>query len=518
MLQTHLIEHIEKSASQRFKKEQIIVDCKLASLIRRSMRDIFHVFYESEAELDKAAYIRMELLKFHSSPHLIHQDLINYLGFRDHQSFSRVWGSDLANTVSILNDALSLMTDRGSALVEALTNAVATELERVSKKELKIWCHRAELETYIELFKSNEIFIDEQNFISSLPEYRGVTPFETLILIGPLRHYGWSKKTRAIVSAPRYNKLQQIMWSGSQDGAEFTNDPLVSEKDYSELFSESKTYIYSSFEDDFPSPLDTDDIDDYQFFTEKPLPNRYSTKAVLLEFTGKKGVLLPIGSQQLVFDPRNEHPEFTYKTSSEIEPGSFLLMHDVSPQNDLDDFERVLAPLADMWKSALEEMYRTRYQQLMYLMEKSAIDLIDFDRAVKKWIQRDGTVVYGPQHKRHFRSLIEDVIPNCLGEHNWQEAWREIQLSRVKAIQHGRIEHAYTNELLVEELSSGISLISELCAGGNYFSHKLPKDGDLHGEVKFYPVNQKDVGFRVMPEILGNISAIEDFEQFRVEI
>lgn len=519
MLQTQLIKNIDASESLQFEKEKIIVNCKLASVIRRCLRDVFHTLIDSEVDIDKAAYIRMELLKFQSSPYIIPPHLTELLGYRDHQSFSNVWGSDLSNTVLILKEALAVINANGSELMETLVNKVVQEYERLNVEDLKFWCHRAELDSYIDLFKSHQIAIDEHNFVCSLPEYRELDPIETLVVMGPLRQSGWSKKPKVLVSAPRFKKLIQIVWAGSHDEDGFFDDPLVPERDYSSIYTEKIIEVHSSYDDQFTIPwISEEDVDDYQFLKEKPLPNKYSSNAVLLEFPGKKGVLLQPGSQQLIFENSKSHQEFAYRTTGEIEIGNFLLMHDISPQSGAGEYDRVLAPLSEIWKGALEEMYLTRYQQLMYLMGKSAIDLMDHDRAVKKWIQRDGTVVYGPQHKRHFKSLIEDVLTGCLGNNNWQKAWGEIQNSRVKAIQNGKIEHAIVNEVLIKELDSEIELISELCAGGNYFSQKLRQNSELEGEVKFYPIIQKNSGFRGPTEILGQICSIEQFEQFRVEL
>jgi len=54
-----------------------------------------------------------------------------------------------------------------------------------------------------------------------------VKPFEVLIKMGPLRSKGWGSAPDAIVSAPRFGTLVQIVWAGCADEDDFGYDPVA---------------------------------------------------------------------------------------------------------------------------------------------------------------------------------------------------------------------------------------------------------------------------------------------------
>ena len=62
---------------------------------------------------------------------------------------------------------------------------------------------------------------------SSTPskDYREVEPFDVLVKVGPLRSKGWGSAPDATLSAPRFAKMVQIVWSGCGDEDDFGYDP-----------------------------------------------------------------------------------------------------------------------------------------------------------------------------------------------------------------------------------------------------------------------------------------------------
>lgn len=520
---TELISYIDSSIRySRFTIETLRVDSNLVRLIRRYIRDIYSELYDAESDNSSASNLRLELFKLQSSPIIPSPSILINCDLNDKERTKNRWGSDVANYSVQLERAIRLLNKTGSPLLSELVAAASLEIKNFGVGKIKIWCHRNECELFIELFEKNNIEISGQNFICSLSEYRAVEFFEVLIRIGPLRSQGWSKTPKVIMSAPRYKKLLQFVWDTAPDESEFFNDIVFTDADYLNIFTKHETTVVCHVElDDI---TDTgigegigEDVDDFVFISSRPINIKRDTDCVLIEFSEEMGVLLAPRSRQFLFTRNLNNGAFIYTSAQAVEPAGYLLLHDV--EADLGSNRlNYSGKLAQLWKQSLSEMLGSQYQYLMMKMKLSGIDLENLDSAARRWVQTDEEGIGGPQSRRHFQILIEQVLPNCLGKYKWRRAWEEIKDSRVKAIQDGKLENVLINEQLREALQNDIDVILNLSKDGSFFSHPVNPDSGLTGVVKFYPIHGVSSGFKSSNEKLGIISRILDLELFRNDI
>ncbi len=514
---TEVIHAIESSiAVSELQYQSIKVQSNLVSLIRSYIRRIYSELHEADENHLWLDNLRLALLKLQTSPVLLQSQLLDHSGFGDIEKIKKVWGPDFSETYQSLSTAIIFLNENESPLMIELAKSVSESIEVYGIDRIRIWAHRNETSDYLDVLHSKGVFLSEKNFIYSLPEYRKSNSFDVLYRMGPLRSEGWSKIPKAIISAPRYKKLIQVMWSESFNESDFGIDPVIRGIDYFDNFiTIEKSSLYDVNIDFFYGSEHVDDEDDLVFLSERVLKRMGKTPCILIEFSEKKGVLVTPKSQQLIFDRDNKDLPFSYKSANAIESENILLLYEVKADLGLSSSSVELGKLAPLWKSALKQMYKTNYGYLMQRMKEVGIDLLDRDRAAKEWFKVvEGEVIHGPQSKGHFKALIESVLlPGCLGGAGWAQAWQEIQYSRGEAIQYGRIENATVNEELLSFLKLKFDFENVLQTGE--ISMTL-SDGVLTGIVNFYQVVDMTTGFLAPDEVMGDTYDIDTFDKYRI--
>src|SRR5262245_16494152 len=86
----------------------------------------------------------------------------------------------------------------------------------------RIYCHRRARADFESIFATDPLPPDV--FLHSVKDYREVVPFDVLVKVGPLRSKGWGSAPDALLSAPRFSKMVQIVWSGCGDEDDFGYD------------------------------------------------------------------------------------------------------------------------------------------------------------------------------------------------------------------------------------------------------------------------------------------------------
>ena len=291
---TEVIHAIESSiAASELQYQSIKVQSNLVSLIRSYIRCIYSELYtanENHLWLDK---LRLALLKLQTSPVLLTTQLIDDYGLGDIEIVKKVWGADFSETYQSLSAAIILLNENESPLMIELVKSVSESIELYGIDRIRIWAHRNETSDYLDKFHSQGIFLSESNFIYSLPEYRKSNSFDVLYRMGPLRGEGWSKIPKVIISAPRYKKLIQIMWSGSFNESDFGMDPVIKSVDYFDNFiTIEKSSLYDVNVDFLYDSEYVDDADDLVFLSERVVKGIEKVPCILIEFLGEKGALV----------------------------------------------------------------------------------------------------------------------------------------------------------------------------------------------------------------------------------
>lgn len=517
MNNTDLFDFLENS-----KFEAIVHSIKydLIRQIRFLLRSIYSVLLDTDSNELITSSLRLELLKLQSSPVPPSVNLLKECNLTSFETNKNRYGIDFANDCKLLDESMRFFNKNKSPLVRELLKAVSIELQNNCKlEELKIWCHKNEQEAYVDLFNQENIFLSEENFITSLAEYRKTDFFKILIRLGPLRLQGWSKTPSVIITAPRYEKLIQFLWSHSSNEETFGFEPVLGTSSFFEKFewTELKHEELSKFASSNKlNAIEYTEIDDFKFLVDKPLTKtRDNSPCVLIEFPFDKGVLLTLGSDQLIFDDKKN---FSYKDAKCIQPGDYLLFDHIHADFGSNSMSTKRYKLASEWKKVLKEKYREGPEKLVKSLTLCGIKLCNLDQALLRWMQTDNEVISAPQSQLHFELLINELNRLSQDQVPWKDAWAEIQRSRVNAIQDGRIESNIVNDQLLNELNKAKQTIIVKSFQGEFFTESLSQNNGLTGSIDFYPVVDVAGGFRAPHEHLKDIKPISQLELFRINI
>jgi hypothetical protein len=126
------------------------------------------------------------------------------------------WGRDVAAKLA----AALTAADALSGSESPVRSAVLTGLReyREAGRSFKIYCHRSARVHFQSLLASAQVTLPPESvFLHSAANYRDASPFDVLIKVGPLRSGGWGSAPDALVSAPRFRVLFQVVWHGCND-------------------------------------------------------------------------------------------------------------------------------------------------------------------------------------------------------------------------------------------------------------------------------------------------------------
>lgn len=154
------------------------------------------------------------------------------------------FNSELLESVSALGDAKAVETRWGreiraaydlacaaASAIQHMENPVRIELRdtiqllRILGRSWRIYCHRRARVHFESIFAAEPLAADA--FLHSVRDYREAEPFDVLIKVGPLRSRGWGSAPDALLSAPRFATLIQIVWTGCADEDDFGYDPVA---------------------------------------------------------------------------------------------------------------------------------------------------------------------------------------------------------------------------------------------------------------------------------------------------
>ena len=487
-----------------------------AAQLRSATRAISTSLYEDEPET--AAKVRLAGLRFNTSLALPPADFMGLCGLGAREDVGIRWGHDMQTQCILFETARAYLEQNGTILESSLANFITEKAEKIGVDNIKIWCHWREKEQYQSLLSSNGIELEDKNFLCSIADYRGTSIFGTLVRVGPLREFGWSRLPSILLSAPRYHELAQFVWEGIGDSEHIGQDPFISNIDYRSLFFE--TVVEEVISQDELSAEDVSDtheiIDDFVFFNEHRYELPESVPCWLVELASDSGLLLGPGSSQLVFDSTERKSAVAVRRAADLKQGQYLVIHyihaDFGPAS-----SRTPRGLAGAWKSALRRMWRQDESGLLSRMRAAGIKLRTLDGAVRHWMSEEGVTIRAPQSRDNFKRLIERVLPpDCLGNKTWKHAWQEIRRSRAEAIKDGTAAVG----LVTDELVDGLNKRSDLQNSAkdmDYFEIALDPSGGLEGILQFFLIERISRDFRAPREKLGVPGAANDYQIYRSE-
>ena len=510
------------------------------SILRSSLRKIAFELNDSgdQEAIDVSMQLRVLISHWLTTPLPFDnaiQEAISEL-FGDNDLVQKKWGKDIREFYELAHKAaIDIVT---------IENPVRVKIAEIIEEQcsngfnFKIYCHRRAKPFFKSLLPlSDSLPVEDDIYLHSVKDYRESEPFDSLIKVGALRSNGWGSAPDAILTAPRFRTLYQVVWSGCNDEPGFGYDPTFSLSSVSNgkqgslsfktqkgnSFVRTNLEIIRSGSEAITESLFQFDVDELQLFKDL---NRHEEKrsAVLLHLGETHGMLYPPYSRALSYDPENsqQDPIAERIPGDSLIEGMFLI---ISLVDDI-EFDGVTAKhghFSRAWKSKLKQEYQNNADDLIKRLRAAGLNLLHLKNAVRHWRHPPSTVIHAPQLQRHFNILLRTINfhSNMVIESEkklrklLQSAWNEVRRSRGEAIQAG----VHAQEIILEELQSilnkFIPKIQSKASTKQIFTLKIPDTYELHGQVLFLKVNCIESGFRVPATELKTIRIINEIDQWR---
>ena len=527
------------SGHPEYSMERIEIATPGFSMLRRGLRAVILRLREEAAghEGNELAYrLRASLFEWLTVPVPFDGaifEAVKILG--DQELVGRKWGTDVrAAYVMACDGAQAVQQEENPARIQ-LRNVIR-EL-RSRNRTFKIYSHRRARPHFSSLFVApGEPALLDSDFLSSVREYREAETFDTLLKMGPLRSWGWGSAPDAIVSAPRFQYLVQLVWSGTSDDPGFGYDPVSSPQETQEPSTENHSPSSSihghciswrpkevkrvgNFDFDRPGHVpDEDEFKILQHTDENHAGEK--RRATLAILDGQHGILYAPHARILSFAPADK-PDNQVQLrilGESLLPGMFVVVPVIGDVN-LGAGQANEGSLSRVWKLRLQDELRTNSEGLCRILKSKGLNLQNLEACAERWSEPATTVIHAPQKRRHFQILIDVLALEARpvgGVEWWQMAWNEIRHSRGEAIQGGMHEHEIVEEQLIEILRAMSLQIQAEAALKPCFGFPLPVTSGLHGNILFFKVLSIEDGFLIPGTELKLILELNTVEQWRI--
>ncbi|NEX62475.1 hypothetical protein [Noviherbaspirillum galbum] len=507
------------------------------SLLRKSVRQIIGNFRETDDNdgHEAANQLQSMLSEWLTLPLPFDTSVIERLSCLGSTSYFRQrWGHQMGTFYEAAQQAAHDLVGEENP-VECIVREHLLRMQN-EQTNFRIFCQRPAVPIFNQVVTAgggNALRMD--SFIHSPSGYRDSPPFDELLKVGPLRSRGWGAIPDAILTAPRFRKLIQVVWSGCKDEPDFGYDPVTrsAATDDSQHNQNSQSSIACHLKTKWmPTSIrkgdDPDyipDEDEFQLFktwNQERIHNE--RRAVLVQIDEGQGILYPPLSKLLCFDPMEPDSScITYHIPGETHVEDTFIIRPV-----LDDPRSTGARarhgrLSRAWKEQLRKKYRANPRGLIRELDKQGLRLLRLDVALIHWMKPPTTVIHAPQQKRHFEILLRVLAPdftelNSRGystEAVYEHAWREICHSRGEAIHAGFMNNVQTEEQFCSILTAMIPQIRATANAQDGFSLALPDGHPLEGLALFNRVRAVEEGFRVPSSELHLAHELSKAEQWR---
>lgn len=405
--------------------------------------------------------------------------------------------------------------------------------QREYRNDFRIYSHKSSRPHFDSLIADSSLNpILASSYLHSSRDYRETGLFDSLIKVGPLRSWGWGAAPDALLTAPRFRTLSQIVWAGSIDELGFGYDPIAPtlstngalepSQDDSLVSRVSWTAgVTRTGDGGIPRTNTVFAEDDFQIFGRSN--HNQKRRAILVQIDTMHGMLCPVHSTLLSFDPSsNAAPKIGKRLPGDsLQPGMFVIRSMIG-EVDVGGTHVAHDHFSKIWKARLIEKRNDDLDGLTRRLFNSGVHLTNLPSAIRHWCIAPTTVIHSPQKQKHFELLISalDLPQSVIGEFGrhgltwWQNAWQEIRSSRGEAIQAGMHSQELIDEELTTVLSSILPAITERACGEG-FTFTLPPGTFVQGVMLFDKVLLVEEGFLAPESELKVIREMNTLEQWR---
>jgi hypothetical protein len=375
--------------------------------LRRSLRSIIVAFSQSDDRYatEISDRLRSILSEWLTVP--VRFDDAVLVGLKDMGLPTAVqlrWGRDIRNHYE---DACRAANEL--LLVENPVRAKLTDLLqelREKRRSFRIFCHRRSLDHFESLCTASGCQpLGENAFMHSVAQYREAEPFDVLLKVGPLRSRGWGSAPDALLTAPRFETLIQVVWSGCGDEPGFGYDPICapfpeggSTTDSGavrELYSPSlrlkwKVHEIRSRDNTVGRYENLPDVNEFEVFTRLTQPADVQ-RATLVQVDAGYGVLYPPHSRVLGLDPGPHTIEYRLPGETLLE-GMFLIVP-VMDDARLAGLQAEDGQFSPIWKERLNAEYQRDPAALENRLWDTGLELLHLRGRIEHWCKPATTVI-----------------------------------------------------------------------------------------------------------------------------
>jgi hypothetical protein len=504
------------------------------TILRRNVRSIVARLSETEEvdSLDLVDRLRTILSEWLTVPVPFEEGVLESISLLgEPAAIETRWGHEIRESYDHARSAARAVQATENPLRAQVREAI--HQVRADGVLWRIYCHRRARPHFESLFADNPL--PPEVFLHSAREYREATLFDVLVKVGPLRSRGWGAAPDALLSAPRFSKLLQIVWSGSSDEQDFGYDPVATRLEQEAIvagpleqtrFGNTVVSWTQRVTRIGEVGADVEDVkvDELKFFHELTRSSDVR-RATLVQIDQADGILYPPHSEVPSLDPGVDDQEaIGYRLAGDTLAEGMFVIWPLLGDADLGSLHAGDGQFSRIWKGHLRAEFRDAPDELIRRLRAGGIELRNLRSCVRQWCRPPSTVIHAPQQRRHFEILIrvlgiqrEPPFSSGGGTRPWWEyGWSEIGATRGEAIQTGMQEHEIIDEQLFSMLRTLLPSIRMNSHRQSVFEVVLPTDGALPGTVRFYKIRSIEEGFLVPDTLLKTICDLDTIEQWRV--
>lgn len=528
---TRLFDFLAQSELRLVEKHEV---CSTKfSVLRRSLRSMIILLREEGDEEGGQVSDRLRALlsRWLTTPIEFDHSLLESLEtINAGAGLATRWGAQIGAAYNAACGVARELAGTPNPLREKLEELVE-ELIR-GGEDFRIYCHRSALIDFQFIHSPSVGKLPESDIFLHTPrEYRESDTFDVLVKVGPLRSRGWGAVPDAVLTAPRFNKLVQIVWSGCQDEQDFGYDPVNASAETGVTNGSNptegtrgmswKTTINQTEEDTSSTDFNSDE-DDFRILSELGRSEE-RRRCVLVHFEEQQGVLYSPRTDVLSFDASADADRSVELRSSVdgLSRGMFVIeehLHD----SEAGGAQAEEGKYSRIWKQRLLDKLLLD-DDFVRKLRKDGIGLVHLQQSLWHWSKPATSVVHAPQRRKHFEILIRnldiDYSKYTSGFSNktpwWIAAWHEVTKTRGEAIQTGMQEHRLADERLLEFLNARLPEIQSEAASNDTFYLAIPSHDDLPGMIVFHKIVAIEEGFLAPDCNLRTICDLEEIEQWR---
>lgn len=403
--------------------------------------------------------------------------------------------------------------------------------------DVRMFCHRADRpdEGFLESVGSCTSSFD---LLHTLPEYARSEPFDVLLKVGPLRAMGRGKLPDAVLIAPKFAHLIQVVLAGVSDETDYPYEPIDRNRSrWSEIAGppegRSRMVLSSGLEwvretiRIGDSDMGAIDIDDRQLFASQPYNDSPDTElcdAVLLALGDDLAVLLPQQADEMVWSPDlvDGQAVAMRSLSGQVHPGMWWVRREVSAP-ELSLLKARDGQRSKRWKLVLAAILGNRPVPLEQTLRRHGISVQDLQTRMREWCKSAGTVIAAPQSRSDFAILMNVLEPWVddpqgvgVPSRRWvSEAWSEVARSRSAATTTGMVEHDLVDQELLVLLNATLTRSDAGMSKAPPIRVNMEAGGLLEGYVDLYPIQAVERGYACLRSRVRQIITLEEAAQWQ---